>query len=270
MRGKRSQIPPRPVKPTKNEVERETQPFSPGPDIARGGKKGSDKPSPSMPETTPESPPAPPKPKEEIEPGENSGQAANGPDYFETRDPAKPVPIAPAVAAYEAVLSKEAALKAAPKAVGITGQPENPPLPGRVLETLEPDAPSLELETLMGDMRDNILGSVRRINKPWASMLTYEQASIVDNIEEKCRETITEAVKLVTKTKFPHVNMTVDKLALDKGIKIQMSSVLSHENLGRLGMHLHKEAVVILISPEQFFGEKSEAEIDEEQGNLAV
>jgi hypothetical protein len=125
-------------------------------------------------------------------------------------------------------------------------------------------------DTLAGDIRDKILNQIRRQQKPWSTMLNYEQAVLADQIYKISKESVAGALRIILDVPFQHVDVRIDKIAVDKEIKVALSAPLSGGALSKLGDALHLEACLILASAAEFQGQRQAPALDPDQPGLQL
>jgi hypothetical protein len=125
-------------------------------------------------------------------------------------------------------------------------------------------------ETLAGDMRDLILNQIQRQEKVWGKMLNYEQAVLADQIYKICKLSVAEALRIILNVPFAHVDVTIDKIAVDKDVKIALSTPLTGGALSKIGEALHNPACLILASASEFQGQKKAPNLDPDQPALKL
>jgi hypothetical protein len=133
------------------------------------------------------------------------------------------------------------------------------------------DGPSIaNPATLAGDMRDIVLDLIQRQEKVWAKMLNYEQAVLADKLIEVCRDVVDKAVAIALDTPMPYITVTLDRVALDKDIKLTISSAYNGSSLAKVGDAIHKQATLVLVSPDQFKGQRNGPKLDPDQAALSL
>ena len=125
-------------------------------------------------------------------------------------------------------------------------------------------------DTLAGDIRDQILNQIRRQQKPWGKMLNYEQAVLADQIYKISKESVAGALKIILNVPFAHVDVRIDKIAVDKEIKVALSVPLAGGTLSKLGDALHLNACLILASAAEFQGQRQAPALDPDQPGLQL
>jgi hypothetical protein len=143
--------------------------------------------------------------------------------------------------------------------------------PDRRGVTASVDRPSIaNPATLAGDMRDLVLDLIQRQEKTWAKMLNYEQAVLADKLMQVCKQCVDGAVAIALDTPLPYITVTLDRISLDKDIKLTISSPYNGSALAKVGEAIHKQATLVLVSPEQFKGERDAPRLDPDQAALSL
>lgn len=135
-----------------------------------------------------------------------------------------------------------------------------------------PEATSVELaaETLSGDVRDALLTKIRTLQKPWQQMSEREQRDLNWFIEETAKDLVRRVVNVVTSSEFPSVHVEVGAFKIDKGVEIKLTASGTVGNITALAEHGKRAAVLALVAPSDFIGERGPAAVEKDQRELAV
>lgn len=125
-----------------------------------------------------------------------------------------------------------------------------------------------EAETLSGDIRDALLTHVRSIKVPWAMLAEDEQAEKIAAITSMAEHAVRIAAGKIAHQGFEHVIVTTGKWTVKDGIKLEVNSAASLENINALAQHGAGAAILVLVDAAQFFGERAPAKPDKDQPDL--
>jgi len=137
----------------------------------------------------------------------------------------------------------------------------------------EHEAPVLlSLDTLMGDVRDALLGRLRTAPRVWAQMSEQEQRDTVEACSQTARHVVRGAVGLITNYEFPRAIVTLGQVTLKdrKTIEAKISTQNIEEYRSVLGEHVGTDVIVLAIDSETFMAARAEARIDKDQPNLPL
>lgn len=148
------------------------------------------------------------------------------------------------------------------------------PETGEVLPGDEGDAPGFdpELDTLMGDLRDVMLGRIRTTRKPWEQMTEAEQTDLANGIDLAARDIVRKTVRLMAKHEWPHavVKLCEIKIGGTNGIDIKMTCPNIQENREVLGDHVNTMVQVVMVDSEQFMAARGPVDIKPDQPDLPI
>ncbi len=134
------------------------------------------------------------------------------------------------------------------------------------------DAPDYdpELDTLMGDLRDVMLGRIRTTQKPWEQMTESEQADLANGIDLAARDIVRRTVRLMARHQWPHVVATLSEIKIGgkNGIDIKMTAPNISVNRETLGDHLNTQVQIVMIDSEQFMAARGPVDIKPDQPEL--
>lgn len=146
--------------------------------------------------------------------------------------------------------------------------------PGADAPVEETDAPEfdLELETLMGDLRDAMLGRIRTTQKPWEQMTEAEQTDLANGIDLAARDIVRRSVRLLARHKWPHVVATLEEMKIGgkNGIDIKMTCPNVSDYRETLGDHVKTQVQVVMVDSDQFMGQRAPVDIKPDQGDLPI
>lgn len=107
-------------------------------------------------------------------------------------------------------------------------------------------------EHLAADMRDSMLALIKRQDAPWDKMPESQQAVFADEVFTACRAAVEDAVTAILETQPVHVDVRVDKIGIDKDIKVTLSAANVAANVSKLAGAWHKSGILVMLSPGDF------------------
>ena len=126
----------------------------------------------------------------------------------------------------------------------------------------------LQVETLSGDIRDSLLTHLRDMKSGWAMMGERDQRAKIGIVERAAEDLVRKVVNLVSGTQYPEIEATVGPVKLDKGVEIKLATVDTVENITALAKHGKARAVLVLVDPKIFYGEREPAEVDPDEPTM--
>lgn len=141
---------------------------------------------------------------------------------------------------------------------------------GAVKEAAADLAPvDLASDTLAGDIRDWLLGHLRTMPKPWAQMSEHEQSDKVYAAAAAARSLVAETVKIISAQAHESVAVRVGKFTVKDGeIKAEFACSGIDQYLLAVKSAQGQRAVLVLADPEAYDGQRAEAKVDPDQGDL--
>lgn len=136
------------------------------------------------------------------------------------------------------------------------------------------DAPDFnpELDTLMGDLRDVMLGRIRTTRKPWEQMSEDEQIDFANGIELAAKDIIRRIVRLLNDFPWPHtaVELGEVKIGGTKGIEAKITCANIEHNRTVLGEHVGQHIMVLMVDSDRFMAHRAPVEIKPDQPELPI
>lgn len=131
-------------------------------------------------------------------------------------------------------------------------------------------APTLDVETLAGDVRDRFLARLKRIKVPWQNLNEKEQGDEIYNASDMAKDIVRGVMIAIAEKGFPHVPVAIKKVEFSDGLKIQLTGAESVPNITALAEHGKMGAVLVLCEAQTYFGERSEAKPDKDEPELPM
>ena len=128
----------------------------------------------------------------------------------------------------------------------------------------------LSLETLMGDMRDEMLTRVKHLKATWGLLSQGEQHDVANGLELFSKTMIRRCVHLVTRQQFPHTAVKLAEMKIKGGKDIEAKIVCDNIEFNRsvLGEHVGQFVQIVMIDSEAFMNARAPAKIDPDQPGL--
>lgn len=134
----------------------------------------------------------------------------------------------------------------------------------------ETETPTLNTETLRGDVRDQVLTEFKHLQKPWQAMNEEEQDRLIRRAADIADRLVRESVDLIAARGLPALPIEVGKITVDAAAcKGTFECYADDENLLRIRHLQGSRAMFVLASPSAFNGEQSKPE-PEVVGDLAM
>lgn len=137
---------------------------------------------------------------------------------------------------------------------------------------MEGDAPDLELDTLSGDLRDEMLSRMKHLKATWSLMSQGEQAEVANGLELFAKTIVRRAVHLVTKQPFPHTAVKLAEMKIKGGKDIEAKIICDNIEHNRtvLGENIGELVQIVMIDSTRFMGERAPAATDPDQPGLPL
>ncbi len=126
----------------------------------------------------------------------------------------------------------------------------------------------LQVETLTGDIRDSLLTHVRDMTVGWQIMNERDQRQKINALERAAETLVERVVNLVSGPDSPEISCEIGKVEIDKGLVIKTAAMSTVENITALAKHGKASAVLLLVDPKVFFGERAAAKTDADEPKM--
>ncbi len=131
-----------------------------------------------------------------------------------------------------------------------------------------PTVEKIEAGTLAGDIRDVVLTHFRSIKVPWSMLSEQEQADKIEAIEKLGRDVARRAVFQVAASDMPILHVTTGKWNVAAAIELKLAAAATVGNITALAEHGQSAAVLVLVDPGAYMGERAKAKADKDQPDL--
>ena len=141
---------------------------------------------------------------------------------------------------------------------------------GGLTHDMEGGAPDLELESMSGDMRDEMLTRIKHLKATWGLLSQNEQMDVANGLELFAKAIVRRAVHLVTRQKFPHTAVQLAEMKIKGGKDIEAKIICGNIQHNRevLGEHIGQFVQIVMIDSDTFMGERAAVQIDPDQPGL--
>ena len=149
---------------------------------------------------------------------------------------------------------------------------DNPPEDddGRIQHDMEGEIGDLDLATLSGDMRDEMLSRVKHLKATWNLLSQSEQQEIGNGLDLFAKSLLRRIVGALAKHEFEHVVVTLAEHKIKGGkdieAKITCPNIQNYRNT--LGDHTGSMCMLMMVDAETFFGERAPVKTDPDQPGL--
>jgi len=127
---------------------------------------------------------------------------------------------------------------------------------------------NLAADTLVGDLRDAMLGRIRAMKKPWEQMNESEQRDTVEQFTNASKHLTQRAVELIAKNGRNTINATLESFTVKDGVKCVIKAPTTEEAILQL-THAQGHPILLVASASaQYEGERAPVALDPDQGDL--
>lgn len=116
--------------------------------------------------------------------------------------------------------------------------------------------PAIDTATLLGDVRDALLGWFRQAPDAWSKLDADQQREMIDRCTVLAEHVVVEAVRLTTAKGFPTISGRLVKCLIKDGMQLQID--VSRHDPQRLVLidNLGRPVVLVIAELDMFAGEK--------------
>lgn len=121
----------------------------------------------------------------------------------------------------------------------------------------------LGIDTLKGDLRDNILAHIKQLPNHWAIMAEKDQRDVANKIDNMVDDLIRKAAMIIkTNGRDDAVIGTLEQFTAKDGLKIVITSSNNPRNLDALGEAVGRGCVIVTDAQgEAFRGEHEDSSV---------
>jgi hypothetical protein len=128
----------------------------------------------------------------------------------------------------------------------------------------------LAAETLSGDLRDVMLTHIRSMQTPWSKMSEQAQADKIYAITNATETIVRRAVAIIAAQGSEPVFGRIAKFTVKDEIKAELVAASSVGNIEKVAENIGQPAIIIFANPDQFIGQKADANPDKDQPDLPI
>lgn len=122
--------------------------------------------------------------------------------------------------------------------------------------------------TLVGDLRDKVLGIVRTQQKPWQQLTEAQQKETVDLVVKQCTDLVQKAVKIIAANGRHSMRAKLEHISIKKLIEGKITVHNTKENRDLLGDASGLDILLVTSDATQFEGERKGVDIQPDQADL--
>ena len=141
--------------------------------------------------------------------------------------------------------------------------------PNELHHDMEGTLSDMDLDTLMGDIRDEMLSRMKHMKATWTLLSQSEQSEIGNGLELFAKNLIRKAVGMLNKHEWPKAIITLEELKIaDKGLVGKITAQNIAVNRDAMGEHVGETCMLLMVDSETFFGERAPVKTDPDQPGL--
>lgn len=133
----------------------------------------------------------------------------------------------------------------------------------------EPATAVLAVDTLRGDIRDQILAEFKHLPDAWQKMTEDQQARCIHRADRIAEDVVTGAVAAIAPRGFSNIVASIEQFTRKDGLKVVLQASATVDVITKLAEHGMNSVVLVLAEPAKFMGERKPAETDN-VGDLAI
>lgn len=135
---------------------------------------------------------------------------------------------------------------------------------------MEGEIGDMDLDTLSGDIRDEMLARVKHLKATWGLLSQNEQQEVANGLELFAKNLIRKVVGKLGKHEFPHVVVSLAEFKVKGGKDIEAKITCPNIAVNRdpLGDRVGDMCMLVMVDSETFFGERSPVKTDPDQPGL--
>ncbi|NPD17569.1 hypothetical protein HOY34_20500 [Xinfangfangia sp. D13-10-4-6] len=148
--------------------------------------------------------------------------------------------------------------------------PQGDDEPGGIHHDMEGELGDLDLETLSGDIRDEMLSRMKHLKATWGLLSQAEQAEVGNGLELFSKSLIRKVIGKLAKHEFPHVVVSLAEFKVKGGKDIEAKITCPNIAVNRdpLGDRVGDMCMLVMADAETFFGERAPVKTDPDQPGL--
>ena len=141
---------------------------------------------------------------------------------------------------------------------------------GGIEHDMEGEIADLDLDTLSGDIRDEMLARVKHLKATWGLLKQGEQQEVANGLELFSKSLLRKIVGKLAKHEFPHVVVSLAEFKVKGGKDIEAKITCPNIAVNRdpLGDRVGDMCMLVMVDAETFFGERAPVKTDADQPGL--
>lgn len=137
-----------------------------------------------------------------------------------------------------------------------------------VKEDVKDDEIQLAADTLVGDLRDAVIGKIKTLKKPWEKMSESEQRDTVQQVTNACTHLTKRTVELIAKNGRHTINATLESFTVKDGVKAVIKAPTTEEAILQLTQAQGHPILLVASASAQYEGERAPAKLDPDQSDM--
>lgn len=135
---------------------------------------------------------------------------------------------------------------------------------------MEGEIAELDVETLSGDIRDEMLSRIKHLKATWNLLSQAEQQEVGNGCELFAKNLLRKIVGKLAKHEFPHVVVSLAEFKVKGGKDIEAKITCPNIAVNRdpLGDRVGDMCMLVMADAETFFGERAPVKTDPDQPGL--
>lgn len=135
-----------------------------------------------------------------------------------------------------------------------------------------PEQSTIDLasETLSGDLRDVLLTHIRSMETPWSKMSERLQNDKIYAMEKAATDIVRRAVHMIAADQRDVIEVNVAKFTVADKIKMEVIGNVTTPNIEQLADNRGRAAMLIFVSPADYFGQREAAKGEPDQPDLPI
>lgn len=126
----------------------------------------------------------------------------------------------------------------------------------------------LASETLSGDLRDVLLTHIRSMETPWSKLSERQQSDKIYAMEKASTDIVRRAVHMIAADQRDVIEVSIAKFTVADKIKMEVIGNVTTPNIEQLADNRGRAAMLIFVSPADYYGQRNEAKADPDQPAL--
>lgn len=127
----------------------------------------------------------------------------------------------------------------------------------------------LILETVLGEYMSLLIEPLKAVTKPWDKISERDQNTIISNAQSAAKDKLLQMVKLVASAEHVSLKTSLSDISIKpKAIQAKAEFYLNDPKKHDLFEFANKQAILVLVDPEDYFVGEGKPEADKDQPAL--